>query len=82
MKFSDFKANVNISDIDIVELRKRYGLHRNQLSDLFGIPRRTIENWEYKMAKCPDYWKLLIAYALQQEFADGVKSNDGCGHKG
>ena len=80
MKFSEFKANVNVGDIDIVELRKRYGLHRKQLSELLGIPRRTVENWEYKMAKCPEHWKMLIAYALYQEFEDGVKSNDDRGY--
>ena len=82
MKLSEFKANVDISDIDIVELRKRYGLHRKDLANLLNIPCRTIENWEYKMTKWPDQWKLMVAYVLYQEFEDGVKSNDDRGHSG
>lgn len=36
-------------------LIKASGMTHRQLSERFGIPRRTIENWSTGIRKCPPY---------------------------
>lgn len=38
-----------------------------QFSEYFGIPKRTIENWEGNQRKCPEYVLNLIEYKLRNE---------------
>lgn len=38
----------------IKEARKEAGLTQQQMSDEMGIPKRTIENWERGVRKCPE----------------------------
>lgn len=51
----------------IKDLRKAAGLTQQQLSDLLGIPKRTIGNWETGVNKCPEYLEKLIIYYLTKE---------------
>lgn len=37
------------------ELRKQYNLTQKQLSEMTGIPKRTIEDWESDKRKAPEY---------------------------
>ena len=46
--------------------RIRIGLTQQQLADLLGIPKRTIQNWENGINKCPDYVEKLILEKLTQ----------------
>ena len=39
----------------IQEFIKTSGMTHKQLSDRFGIPKRTIEDWSRGARKCPDY---------------------------
>lgn len=39
----------------IKETRIKHGLTIKQVSDLTGIPYRTLQNWEAGVRKCPDY---------------------------
>ena len=41
------------------------GLTQQQMSDIFKIPKRTIENWESGQRTPPEYVKLLIIEKLQ-----------------
>ena len=41
--------------MDITEMRKRTGLSQQKFADLFGMPMRTVQNWEYKKSAPPDY---------------------------
>ena len=52
------------------ELRLQSGMNQTQFSKFFGIPRRTIQNWEAEINKCPDYLLELIVYKLEKE---GIK---------
>lgn len=38
-----------------------------QFSDCFGIPYRTLQDWEYEKRKAPDYVLDLIKYKLENE---------------
>ena len=40
---------------NIKELLDRYQLTRQQFSDLFGIPLRTVQSWELGERSCPVY---------------------------
>lgn len=47
--------------------RIRLGLTQHQLSELTGIPFRTIQNWETGQRKCPDYVERLVLEKLNDE---------------
>lgn len=51
----------------IKELRIRYGLTQKQLSEITGIPERTIQNWEGGQRKCPEYVENMVAGLLEQK---------------
>ena len=46
------------------ELRKKYGLTQKGLSEITGIPYRTIQNWEGGQRKCTPYVLDLVAFKL------------------
>lgn len=46
-------------NLPISEIRKRMGLTQVQMAERLCVPRRTLENWEYR-GTCPIYIKLLI----------------------
>lgn len=46
----------------IKEIRKNAGLTQKQLSELTGIPKRTIENWEIGSRTPPDWVLVLLEY--------------------
>lgn len=51
----------------IKEMRERAQMSRDEFSEYFGIPKRTIENWEGGQSKCPEYLRKLIEYKLRNE---------------
>ena len=53
-------------DMTIKEIRERYNLTQEKLSELTGIPKRTIENWESGNRKPADYIPGLIQARLEQ----------------
>jgi DNA-binding transcriptional regulator YiaG len=40
---------------------------QKEFSEYFGIPKRTIENWETEERKCNDYIINLMEYKLKNE---------------
>jgi len=48
--------------------RMKYGLTQQQMSDLTGIPHRTIQNWEGGQRKCPEYVANMVINLLDQKF--------------
>ncbi len=65
-KLNNFQADYP-RKIDIERLRKNIGWTRKQFSDYFGIPYRTIENWEFFENKVPEYLFNLMIYKLKNE---------------
>ena len=53
--------------MDIRELRKKTGMTQKAFSEYFGIPKRTIEDWEYGKRQCTDYLFDLMKYKLEKE---------------
>ena len=49
------------------ELRQQSGMTQQQFAAYFGIPKRTIENWEAGVNKCPEYLLDLMKYKLIHE---------------
>lgn len=46
--------------------RKDAGLTQQQMSDIMGIPKRTIEDWERGARKCPDWTERLVVAELER----------------
>lgn len=53
--------------MSIKELRLEAKMNRKQFADYFGIPYRTVEDWEAEKAKCAPYLFELIRYKLERE---------------
>lgn len=51
---------------DLKAARLAAGLTQQQMSDIFKIPKRTIENWESGMRKPPEYVKTLVIEKLER----------------
>lgn len=51
----------------IKALRKASGMTQRAFSEYFGIPKRTIEDWEAERRKCPAYLLELMEYKLRNE---------------
>lgn len=49
------------------ELRKLSEMTQKAFSEYFGIPRRTIEDWETGKRKCTPYLLDLMKYKLEKE---------------
>lgn len=51
----------------IKELRTKSGMTQKAFAEYFGIPKRTLEDWEGGKSKCADYLLNLIQYKLEKE---------------
>lgn len=49
---------------DLKNIRNKFGLTQSELSQIFDIPLRTIENWESGKRRPPDYVYNLIMFSL------------------
>lgn len=56
----------------IKEIRSTFGLTQQALADFFGIPKRTIENWEGGQNICSEY---LISMMWLQLYNDKANSD-------
>ena len=50
------------------------GMNRREFSDYYGIPYRTIQDWEAKKRELPDYLLRLLKY--RAEIERWIKSED------
>lgn len=55
------------TDLTIRELRHQTGMTQQAFSDFFGIPKRTVEDWDAGVRKPPAYVIKMIAYITQKE---------------
>ena len=51
----------------VKSLRKASGLSQQKFAEYFGIPKRTIENWEAGVNHCAEYLVALMEYKLKNE---------------
>ncbi|MDY3918649.1 MAG: helix-turn-helix domain-containing protein [Candidatus Limivivens sp.] len=52
---------------ELMELRKSTGMNRKQFAEYFGIPYRTLQDWELGNRKMPDYLLRLMVYKVEME---------------
>lgn len=68
--------NMEIKD-RIKELRESTGMNRKEFCEYFGIPYRTVTEWERGTRKMPDYVFRLLAYKIKTEnFAGKEEANE------
>ncbi|MDE5873375.1 MAG: transcriptional regulator [Lachnospiraceae bacterium] len=58
---------------ELIDLRESTGMNRRQFCEYFGIPYRTVQDWELGNRKMPDYLLRLMAYKIKAEKLDKVK---------
>lgn len=51
----------------IKSLREKSNMTRKQFCDYFGLPYRTLQDWELGNRQCPEYLIKLIEYKLIKE---------------
>lgn len=54
----------------IRELRARTGMNRKEFCEYFGIPYRTVSEWERDGRHAPDYLVRLLEYYIRMEFRE------------
>ena len=52
----------------IAEIRKKTGMSRAEFCRHFGIPVRTMEDWEHDRRKAPNYVVSLLDRAVRQDY--------------
>ena len=52
---------------EIKEARLKAGLTQQKMSELLGIPKRTIEEWEGGRRRCPEYTKKMVIKELEKK---------------
>ncbi|MCR4754481.1 MAG: helix-turn-helix domain-containing protein [Lachnospiraceae bacterium] len=51
----------------LLKLREDTGMNRRQFSEYFGIPYRTIQDWELGNRRMPEYLLRLMVYKANME---------------
>ena len=52
---------------EVRELRDRLGMNRREFSDYYGIPYRTVQDWEAEERELPEYLLRLMIYRAEME---------------
>ena len=58
---------------ELIDLRETTGMNRREFCDYFGIPYRTVQDWETGYRRMPDYLLRLMAYKIKAEKLDKAK---------
>ena len=64
---------MDISD-RIKELRKKTGLSQSKFAAKFGIPVRTLQQWEQGKSAPPEYLVRMMAYIMLLEEKNGINT--------
>ena len=65
----------------IKELRKKTGLSQSKFSSKFGIPVRTLQQWEQGISAPPDYVIRMMAYIMILEENGQINGEELMGEK-
>ncbi len=61
----------------LLAIRVETGMNRKEFAEYFGIPYRTIQDWELGNRHMPEYLLRLIAYKVKMEqLTKGDKINE------
>ncbi len=55
---------------ELIALRKSTGMNRRQFCEYFGIPYRTVTDWELGHRTMPEYLLRLMQYKVRMEKLD------------
>ena len=67
LKYENYGDYVMDISARIKELRKKTGLSQSKFSAKFGIPVRTLQQWEQGISAPPEYLVRMMAYIMQLE---------------
>lgn len=59
---------------EVKELREKMGMNRREFSDYYGIPYRTVQDWEAEKRELPKYLLRLMKYRAEVEYMVKNKS--------
>ena len=59
---------------EVKELREKMGMNRREFSDYYGIPYRTVQDWEAEKRELPEYLLRLMKYRAEVEYMVKHKS--------
>lgn len=59
---------------EVKELREKMGMNRREFSDYYGIPYRTVQDWEAEKRELPEYLLRLMKYRAEVEYMIKNKS--------
>ena len=59
---------------EVKELREKMGMTRREFSDYYGIPYRTVQDWEAEKRELPEYLLRLMKYRAEVEYMVKNKS--------
>lgn len=60
--------------MDIKSLRAVTGLNKTDFGKLYGIPFRTIQNWERDINKMPGYVLALLNRVVREDFPEAYEN--------
>lgn len=60
----------------IKEIRQSTGLSQAKFSEALNIPKRSLQDWEQGVRKCPEYVVELIAYRVANDPAFHTANDD------
>lgn len=60
----------------LLALRKSTGMNRRQFAEYFGIPYRTVQDWELGNRTMPEYLLRLMVYKLNVEKLSSQEDSD------
>ena len=52
---------------EVKELREKMGMNSREFSDYYGIPYRTVQDWEAEKRELPEYLLRLLKYRAEIE---------------
>lgn len=52
---------------EVRELREQMGMNRREFCDYYGIPYRTVQDWEAEKRELPEYVLQLLVYRAENE---------------
>lgn len=53
---------------EVKELREKMKMNRREFSDYYGIPYRTVQDWEAEKRELPEYLLRLMKYRAEIEY--------------
>lgn len=59
---------------EVKELQEKMGMNRREFSDYYGIPYRTVQDWEAEKRELPEYLLRLMKYRAEVEYM--IKGNE------